>query len=89
MSVPTTSELTSKVLQIVASVKGVRPESLQLDVNFDELGIDSLDRTNILFELENAFNLNIPDDVARSISSINGIVARMTEYLQDQRSGTI
>jgi acyl carrier protein len=89
MSVPTKSELASKVLQIVASIKGVSPESLQLDATFDELGIDSLDRTNILFDLENEFNLDIPDDVTRSISSINGIVARLTEYLQRQTSGAV
>ncbi len=83
------SELASKVLQIVASVKRVSPESLPLDATFDELGIDSLDRTNILFELENEFNINIPDDVARSISSINGIVSRLSAHLQAQTSGTV
>ncbi len=82
------NELTIKVVRIVASVKRVNPELLQLDASFDDLGIDSLDRTNILFELENEFDLDIPDDVVRSITSINAIVSHLGEYLQRQTSTT-
>ncbi len=82
------NELTIKVVRIVASVKRGNPELLQLDASFDDLGIDSLDRTNILFELENEFDLDIPDDVVRSITSINAIVSHLGEYLQRQTSTT-
>ncbi len=39
-----------------------------------ELGIDSLDVFTLLFELENAFKISIPDDDVRSIHTVNDIV---------------
>lgn len=82
------SDIAGRIVRVVASVKRVSPESLRLDATFDELGIDSLDRINILFELENEFKIAIPDEEARSITSINGIVARISEYLQRQPERT-
>lgn len=74
--------LTGRVLEIIAAVKKVSPGSLSADSSFEELGIDSLDRINILFELESAFDIQVPDDEARSITSIRDIITRLDRYLQ-------
>lgn len=74
--------LTGRVLEIIAAVKKVSPGSLSADASFEELGIDSLDRINILFELESAFDIQVPDDEARSITSIRDIITRLDRYLQ-------
>ena len=76
------SELESKVVKIVATVKQLSPDAIRADATFDELGIDSLDRINILFEIENEFNIDIPDEEARAINSVSGIVAKLGDYLQ-------
>jgi acyl carrier protein len=60
-----------------------------MDTTFDELGIDSLDRINILFELENEFDIGIPDERARSINSVNGIVVQLADYLQQEQDGRV
>ncbi len=75
-------ELAKKVIGIVAAVKQVSPESIRPESMFTELGIDSLDRINILFELENEFDIDVPDEEARSITSVQGIVERLSSYLQ-------
>lgn len=79
-------ELTSKVVAIVASVKQVNPATIRLDATFDELGIDSLDRINILFELEGEFDIDIPDEEARSIQTVGGIAERLCAHLQRKQS---
>ena len=79
-------ELTSKVVAIVASVKQVNPATIRLDATFDELGIDSLDRINILFELEGEFDIDIPDEEARSIQTVGGIAERLSAHLQRKQS---
>ncbi len=79
-------ELAKKVIGIVATVKQVSPESIRLESTFSELGIDSLDRINILFELENEFDIDVPDEEARSITSVQGIVERLSAYLQTRES---
>ena len=77
-------ELASKVIGIVAAIKRVPPETIRADAAFDELGIDSLDKINILFELENEFDVDVPDEQARSIRSVNEMIARLEEYVQQR-----
>ncbi len=67
-------ELEQKVLEIIAQQKRVPVESVTINSSFDELGLDSLDAVNILFELEGAFDINIPDDKARQIKSVREMV---------------
>src|ERR1043166_7907608 len=64
-SLPANAKITNKVVQIIASIKQVSPEAIRMETTFDELGIDSLDRMNILFELESEFEVDIPDERAR------------------------
>jgi len=79
-------ELASKVIGIVAAVKQISPDTVRPESTFEQLGIDSLDRINILFELENEFNLDVPDDEARAITSVQGIIDRLSVYLQARAS---
>ena len=79
-------ELASKVIRIVAAVKQVSPESVRPESTFEQLGIDSLDRINILFELENEFDIDVPDDEARSITSVKEIIERLSMLLQNRAS---
>ncbi len=60
----------TKVCEVIAQQKRIPVEQVTLDSTFDELGLDSLDAVNILFELESAFDINIPDEKARQIKSI-------------------
>jgi acyl carrier protein len=43
--------------------------------------IDSLDGINILFELENEFNLDIPDEATRSIRSVREMAEGIEKLL--------
>ncbi|MGD0957533.1 MAG: acyl carrier protein [Candidatus Acidiferrales bacterium] len=66
--------ITEKVIATLASVKRIPAEKIKLDTNLREMGIDSLDVFTLLFELENAFKISIPDDDVRSIKTVNDIV---------------
>jgi acyl carrier protein len=72
-----TDDLTQKVVKILAAVKRIPAESIRPEATLEELGIDSLDKVNILFELEGEFNIDIPDEEARQITSVEGIVERL------------
>jgi len=63
-----------KVIATLASVKRIPAEKITLDANLQQIGIDSLDVFSLLFELENAFNISIPDDDVRSIRTVKDIV---------------
>ncbi|HXQ98213.1 MAG TPA: acyl carrier protein [Candidatus Limnocylindrales bacterium] len=67
-------ELAEKVIGILASVKHIPREKITLQNSLAELGFDSLDTISMLFELENAFQVSIPDESARSIRYVHEIV---------------
>lgn len=63
-----------KVIETLANVKRISADKISLETNLQDLGIDSLDVFSLLFELENAFKISIPDDDVRSIKTVNDIV---------------
>lgn len=62
------------VLAILASVKRIPRERIALDSRLQDLGIDSLDTIVLLCELEEKFQISIPDEQARSIRNVRDIV---------------
>ena len=63
-----------KVIATLASVKRIPADKITLETNLQDLDIDSLDVFTLLFELENAFKISIPDDDVRSIRTVSDIV---------------
>jgi acyl carrier protein len=69
------------VIATLASVKRIPAEKITLATNLQEMGIDSLDVFTLLFELENAFKISIPDDDVRSIKTVNDVVEGVKKLL--------
>lgn len=76
-------ELTQRVISVIAVAQKLPLERITIDSTFEELGIDSLDGVNILFALENEFNINIPDDKVEGVRSVR----QMVESLENVVSG--
>jgi acyl carrier protein len=74
-------EVADKVIAALASVKRIPAENIKLETSLQELGIDSLDVFTLLFELENAFKISIPDDDVRSIRTVNDVVVGIRKLL--------
>jgi len=67
-------DLTEKVITTLASVKHIPREQIKPESSLAELGFDSLDTISMLFELETAFQISIPDENARSIRYVRETV---------------
>ena len=67
-------ELTQRILKTIAEAQRIPVDSVKIDSTFQELGINSMDGINILFALESEFDINIPDEEARKITSIRELV---------------
>ena len=63
-------ELDARVIAVIARMQKIPVDSVTLDKTFEELNIDSLDGINIMFEVENEFGIEIPDEEARQIRSV-------------------
>jgi acyl carrier protein len=67
-------ELTQRILRIIAETQRKDPAEVTIDSTFEELGIDSMDGVNIVFALENEFNINVPDEEVKNIRSVRDMV---------------
>ena len=82
------SELTERVLRIIAETQRKDRAQVTIDSTFEELGIDSMDGVNIIFALENEFNINVPDEEVKNIRSVRDMVEGVrTLVLRGQASG--
>lgn len=75
-----------RVLRVIATKQRLPLESLRPDSTFEELGIDSLDRLNLLFELEGEFDIQIDDEEAKKVTNIQEMVTGITQ-LVDAKAG--
>lgn len=68
---------------MVEKIKAILAKHLRVDVAdidenanlIEDLGADSLDTVEILMALEEAFDIEIPDEVAMKFKTINDLVA--------------
>jgi acyl carrier protein len=68
-----------KVNQIVIEQLGVEPSEVTPEASFvDDLGADSLDRVELVMAFEESFGLEIPDEDAEKIMTVQDAV----EYIQ-------
>ena len=63
-------ELIPRVLKVIATSKRIPLETVTIDSDFQQLGIDSMDAVEILFALENEFDISIPDDDVRTVRNV-------------------
>lgn len=71
-----------RVLKVIATSKRIPLESVQPDSSFESLGIDSLDRLNILFDLESEFDIEINDEDAKQVENIHQMIEGITKLVE-------
>lgn len=78
MSDKTVSE---RVIHVFAQFKKTEPENIKMDTTFEELGFDSLDGLNLIFELEEEFDITVPDDKVQSMKSVREVIEGIESLL--------
>jgi acyl carrier protein len=63
-----------KVKDIIVEQLGVDPEKVKAEASFvDDLGADSLDIVELVMAMEEEFDLEIPDEDAEKLKSVNDV----------------
>jgi acyl carrier protein len=71
----------ARIFHVISRSKRINLTAVQPDRTFEELGIDSLDRLNLLFDLESEFGIEIDDEGAKQASKVSDIVAGIQQLL--------
>ncbi len=63
-----------KIALILSTKKGIDKESILIESSFEDLGLDSLDAVELISDLEDEFNVTIPNMELQSIKTIQQAV---------------
>ncbi len=81
-------DLTQRVLKVIAASKRIPAEKVTIDSEFQDLGIDSMDAVEILFALENEFDISIPDEEVRTVRNVRQMVEGVGKLVAAKSAGT-
>jgi acyl carrier protein len=75
------SDTAKRVKEIVAEQLGVEESQVLPESSFmDDLGADSLDTVELVMALEEEFDIEIPDEDAEKIQTVNDAIEYITEH---------
>ena len=81
-------DLIQRVCQVIATSKRIPVERVTVDSAFEELGIDSMDAVEILFALENEFDINIPDEEVKTVRNVRQMVEGVEKLMAAKSADT-
>jgi acyl carrier protein len=71
-----------RVIEIIVEQLGVSEEEVALEASFvDDLGADSLDLVELIMAMEEEFGLEISDEDAEKIQTVQDVVNYITEHV--------
>lgn len=77
-----TDQIESRVLDIIAKSAGVEREIVTPETTFKDLGIGSLDAIEVIFDIEEAFNIHLPEqDANLDTDTAAGLVAAVRQAM--------
>lgn len=74
-------DIEQKIIKIVTEQLGMRDGDVTADSARDVLGMDSLDDIEVLMAIEEVFSLEIPDDDAEKLLTIQAATQYVTSAL--------
>lgn len=80
---PTTAEIEEKVIHIVSEQMGVDKKEISKETSFvNDLNADSLDTVELVMELEDEFDITIPDEEAEKLKTVGESIAFIEKNLK-------
>lgn len=77
------SNIAERVKKIVVDKLGVDEAKVTNEASFiDDLGADSLDTVELVMEFESEFGIEIPDDAAEKIMTVNDAVTYIEQRVK-------
>ena len=70
-----------KVKELIADQMGVTAEEIATSATFEDLGVDSLDGIEFIMAFEEEFGIEIPDEEAEKITTVQQAI----DYIEDHK----
>jgi acyl carrier protein len=84
------NDIQSRIIELIAKSKNLPPSTVGISTTFDELQIDSLDKINLSFEVEEMFSIQIPDESLKSLKTVGDVIRGVEQLVSatPQRTAT-
>ena len=80
---PTAVEIEEKVVQIVSEQMSVDKKEISRETSFvNDLNADSLDTVELVMELEDEFDLTIPDEEAEKLKTVGEAIDYIKKHIE-------
>jgi acyl carrier protein len=73
--------LLDKIINAIAAATQCNKETITPDARLDSLGIDSLKAINIVYELEEEFDIEVPNEAIGELVTVNDIEVAISKLL--------
>ena len=84
----TQEEIFGKVKDLVSKQLSIDEKEITTDASFiEDLGADSLDTVELIMSLEEEFDIEIPDEEAEKIKTVQNVVDYILNHLATASSG--
>ena len=71
-----------RCIELIAAAKKIPPETLSPASTFEEIGLDSLDKVTLAFDVEEAYDIAIPESALATIQSIGAMAAAIQQAVE-------
>lgn len=76
------NDIAERVVQIVAKIVEIDPKSVTLESAFTDIGISSLDALELIFKIEEEFDVRIPDDAASRFRTVGDVIKELQAVME-------
>ncbi len=78
------SKVADRVINIIVEQLGVKPEEVaRTSLFIDDLGADSLDTVELIMAFEDEFEIEIPDEEAENITTVQQAIDYIQNHVKD------
>jgi acyl carrier protein len=83
------NEIAQVCIALIAKQKSIPSENITLQSTLvEDLGLDSLDRVSIAFDLEEKYDIEIPENKLEQIKTVQDMVSGIEQALAEKNPAT-
>ena len=79
------SDIEQTLKESVAKLKMISIEDIMLDSSLDDLGISSLDSISLVFDIEDKYGVEVPNEELKKVRTIRDIVEGVDTLIQAKK----
>ena len=74
-------DLVNAVIMAISKQKGLDSSSIDLNSSLAELGVNSLDAISIVYDIEDRFDIEVPNEILADLKSVRDIVDKLSTLI--------